>query len=104
MATLPPSLKANISAQIDSSDFVLPYNNRTLTLVCYNIHVRESSKQLQHLRLTTEKILPVLFLQMVSIMLVSSILVRALKPLHQPRIVAQILVSYLISFYLALNV
>ncbi|KAL6205877.1 hypothetical protein ACLB2K_023129 [Fragaria x ananassa] len=32
MATLPPSLKANISAQIDSSDFVLPYNNRTLTL------------------------------------------------------------------------
>ncbi|KAM5586283.1 cation/H(+) antiporter 15 [Rosa sericea] len=97
MSGISPALRANITAQVEKLGFALPYNNRTYTVVCYNLFVRKSSKQLQHLRLPTDLILPVFLVQMVSIMFVSSILVLALKRFHQPRIVAQILAGILLG-------
>lgn len=64
--------------------------------VCYNMTVFMRG-DFWHAETPTNRSLPSLNSQLVIVMLVTRILMVAFKPLHQPRIVADILVSSLIA-------
>lgn len=96
MPTIPESMRANITADIERKKFSVPYNSRTYTVACYNLYARNTSHQLRRLELPMDLTVNSLLLQMGAIMFVTRILTLALKPLHQPRIISHILVSNLI--------